>query len=617
MLMNNRIGLVIISLSLAVATNAQTNIGSFSKPPVWAKKAIWYQIFVERFYNGDHKNDPTPETVNTPFLKEYVPNDWSITPWTSNWYQRDRWAENAGMDISANLQNRKYGGDLQGVIDKLPYLQSLGITALFLNPINDAPSMHKYDARNYHHIDVNFGPDPTGDQKIIASENPGDSKTWKWTTADKLFLKLVKEVHRLGMKIIIDYSWNHTGTNFWAWQDIIKNQEKSKYKDWYDIISFDNPSTSQNEFAYKGWLGINSLPELKKVGITTARITGHPYEGDINEGAKAHIFAVTKRWLAPDGNANNGVDGYRLDVADQIGMVFWRDFRKQVRDIKPNAYLIGEIWWEQWPDKLMNPAPYTQGDVFDAVMYYQTYRPARYFFAKNDFSIDAKTFKDSLELQWNRVPQANRYAMMNVSSTHDAPRLLTDFFNPNKYKFGATPTDNKNYKTGKPEKETYQRLKLYLVHLFTTIGAPQVFNGEEMGMWGADDPFNRKPLMWKEFKFDPETRNYFEKGEKQIDSLAFNQDQFNWYQKLISIRESNTALYSGDLTFFLAEGKKLGYKRTDGENELFVIFNLENQIATIDLPSKGEYQELLTNQIFKGNKISLTPICAMILKRIK
>lgn len=615
--MTHKIRLTIVSFLLIIVASAQINTSSFSQPPVWSKNAIWYQIFVERFNNGDKKNDPTPETVNTPFLKQFVPNDWAVTSWTSNWYRLDSWAKNTGMNISADLQNRKYGGDLEGVLQKLPYLQALGVNALFLNPINDAPSMHKYDARNYHHIDVNFGPDPSGDQKIIASENPGDPKTWKWTSADQLFLKLVKEVHRRGMKIIIDYSWNHTGTSFWAWQDIIKNQEKSAYKDWYDIQSFDDPATPQNEFAYKGWAGVNSLPELKKVNITSPRVTGHPYEGNINEGAKAHIFAVTKRWLAPDGNNENGVDGYRLDVADQIGMGFWREFRSQVRNLKPSAYLIGEIWWEQWPDKLMNPAPYTKGDAFDAVMYYQTYRPARYFFAKNDFSIDAKTFKDSLEVQWSRVPNANRYAMMNVSSSHDAPRLLTDFFNPNKYKFGATPTDNNHYKIGKPDQETYQRLKLYLVHLFTTIGAPQIYNGEEMGMWGADDPFNRKPMMWKGFNFAPETQNYFQQGEKKFDSLAFNQDQFNWYKKLIQIRKANSVLSSGSISFLVADGKKLAYKRTEGENELLIFFNLEGQNSEFDLPSGGKYQDLLTNHLIEGNKLKMKPSSAMILKKIK
>ena len=136
------------------------------------------------------------------------------------------------------LQLRRFGGDLQGVLDKLDYLQELGITAIYFNPINDAPSLHKYDARNYRHVDVNFGPDPKGDNEIIASENPNDPTTWKWTSADKMFLKLVDELHQRNIRVILDYSWNHTGVEFWVWKDIVKNQENSAYKDWYDIKSF-------------------------------------------------------------------------------------------------------------------------------------------------------------------------------------------------------------------------------------------------------------------------------------------------------------------------------------------------------------------------------------------
>jgi cyclomaltodextrinase len=161
----------------------------------------------------------------------------------------------------------------------------------------------------------------------------------------------------------------------------------------------------ENEFAYTGWVGVSSLPEIRKVDVATPRVNGQPYEGNINEGAKKHIFAVTQRWLAPDGNAAKGIDGFRLDVADQIGLGFWRDFRREVRRIKPDAYLVGEIWWDTWPDKLMDPTPYTQGDVFDAVMFYQAYRPARYFFAKTDFPLDALQFKNELEHEWNRLPR--------------------------------------------------------------------------------------------------------------------------------------------------------------------------------------------------------------------
>jgi len=597
-------------------TFSQSGNTKFNEPPEWSKRVIWYQIFVERFYNGDKSNDPRPENIDIPPVKMIAPAGWSVTPWTQDWYRKEEWAENTGWNFGEMAQYRRYGGDLQGVLDKLDYLQELGVTALFMNPLNDAPSLHKYDARNYHHIDVNFGPDPAGDNKIIAGEDPNEPVTWRWTSADKLFLKLVAEAHKRNIRIIMDYSWNHTGVMFWAWQDILKNQEKSVYKDWYAIKSFDNPATPDNEFSYTGWAGVSSLPELKKINITTDRISGYPYEGDINDGAKQHIFAVTKRWLAPDGDTAKGIDGFRLDVADQIGLGFWRDFRKFVRSVQPDAYLVGEIWWAKWPDKLMDPLPYSHGDIFDAVMFYQVYKPARYFFAKNNFATDARSFRDSLEFQWNQLPAANRYAMMNVSSSHDAPRLLTDFYNPNKYKFRATPNDDPGYKTGKPDDETYQRLRLYLVHEFTTIGAPNIWNGEEMGMWGADDPHCRKPLWWKEYTFEPENRNNFQPGDKSFDPVGFNNQQFEWYQKLIRIRNENPVLSTGNIAFLTAAGKKLAYKRFDATNEIIVLFNLEPTKQVFDLPGNSRYIDLLTNNKINGSQLTLDPLTSAVLKKV-
>ena len=607
----------IAAFLIASFVSGQKPDASFSRPPEWAKSAIWYQIFVERFYNGDRTNDPKPENINIPPLNYIAPEGWAVTPWTWDWYAPEPWAKKTGKSFGDMNQFRRFGGDIQGVLDKLDYLQELGVTALYMNPVNDAPSLHKYDARHYQHIDVNFGPDPEGDIKIMEGEKIDDPATWKWTAADKLFLKLVSECHKRHMRIIMDYSWNHTGVMFPAWTDILKNQQNSRFKDWYNITSWDFPATHRNEFAYAGWAGVPSLPELKKTDLTTERISGRPYEGDINEGAKAHIFAVTQRWLAPDGNPEYGVDGFRLDVADQIGMKFWRDYRKFVRTVKSDAYLVGEIWWVKWPDQLMDPAPYCNGDVFDAVMFYQVYKPARYFFAKNNFSTGAIQLKDSLEFEWRRLKKENLQAMMNVSSTHDAPRLLTDFYNPNKYKFKSTPNDDSLYKTGKPDNETYQRLRLYLVHLFTSPGAPQIWNGEEMGMWGADDPHCRKPLWWKEFKFDPETRNNFQKGKKSFDKVGFNQEQFNWYQKLIRIRKENPVLAEGENEFLLTAGKKLGYRRFDGKNEIIVFFNLENSPQQFRISGNGPFVDLLTGKPVTGNTISLDKLSAVVLKPAK
>jgi len=591
-------------------TNQQPN---HSQPPQWASRAVWYQIFVERFHNGDPTNDPTQETIFASSDFHPIPENWHVTPWTQNWYSQDDWAKEKNMKFYDGLQLRRFGGDLKGIIDKLDYLEELGVTALYLNPINDAPSLHKFDARNWRHIDVNFGPDPEGDMKIIASEIPDDPSTWQWTSADKMFLQLVEELHRRNMRIILDFSWNHTGVEFWAWKDILKNQENSKYKDWYEINSFDDPATPKDEFSYQGWANLNSLPEVKKVDITTPRIHGKPYEGNIHPAVKAHIFNVTKRWLAPDGDISRGIDGYRLDVAEQIGMAFWREWRQFVKNINPEAYLIGEIWWEEWPDKLMDPVPYVQGDVFDAVMFYQIYRPARYFFAKTDYEIDAKQFVDALNFEWNRLEQPFRYAMMNTAATHDSPRLLSSFYNTNKYKHNAKPNDDPDYKTGKPDSGTYQRMKLYLLHQFTIIGAPQIWNGDEMGMWGADDPDCRKPLWWPEFEFEPEYRNNFQPGEKEFDEVGFNQELFEFYKMIVKMRRENSVLANGEIEFLVAEGKRLAYKRFDEKEIIIVLFNLEETPQSFSVTDKTSV-DLLTGESIGAGAILLPPMEAKIIR---
>jgi cyclomaltodextrinase / maltogenic alpha-amylase / neopullulanase len=603
----------ILLLLLLPGISLCQSVTRYSEPPSWATSAIWYEIFVERFHNGDRSNDPAISNMTVPGQSE-PPPDWKITPWTSDWYAPDPWATSTGKSFFENLFFRRYGGDLEGVLQKLDYLRDLGVNALYLRPVNDAPSLHKYDARSYHHIDVHFGPDPEGDKKIIVAEDPSDPATWKWTSADKLFLKLITEAHKRGMKVVMDYSWNHTGIMFWAFQEVLKKGEHASTKDWYMIRSFDDPATATNEFAYDGWVGIQSLPEIKKVDITTPRTVGYPYEGDIHPDVKKHIYEVSKRWLQPDGDLRNGVDGFRLDVADHIGMKFWREFRQVVRAINPDAYLVGEVWWQKWPEQLMDPGPYTGGDIFDAVMFYQIYRPARYFFAKTDFSIDAKQFRDSLEFQWSRITESTKYAMMNTSSSADAPRLLSDFYNPGKYKVSAKPNENPDYKTGKPDEETYKRVKLYLIHCFTNIGAPSIYYGEEAGMWGADDPHDRKPMWWKEYKFAGESGNNRQHGRKKPDPVGFNQEHFDFYRKLTSIRRSNPVLCHGKIRFLLTDGKKLSYSRYDENHEVIVLFNVSAMKQDFRFPS-GRYVDLLTERTVTGDEMKLDPLTAAVLRR--
>lgn len=626
--------LIIATFSACATTqNSPQKTLKIGEVPAWSKEAIWYQIFVERFRNGDPNNDPTPKDIAGAY-PEFVPDGWKITDWGHDWYKDDDYIQNITKEQKAEhngfktfgqkSQLRRYGGDLQGVFDKLDYLEELGVTAIYFNPLNDAPSLHKYDARYWRHIDRNFGPTPEEDLEIMESEDPLDPSTWKMTGADKMFLKLIKELHQRDIKIILDYSWNHTGNTFWAWQDILKNQEKSVYKDWYWIKSFDDPDTEKNEFDYDGWLNVKSLPELKETQKQDHKKGINAFEGNISsQEAKDLIFNITKRWLDPnnDGNTDDGVDGFRLDVAAEVPLGFWREYREVVKSVKPEAYLIGEVWWEDYPHKLLDPKPFLEGDVFDAVMNYRWYRSARQFFNASPSKLEASKFVQQLEAQRENLHPENNYAMMNLVSGHDSPRVLTSLFNKNLYKYQAKPDDNKNYKIHKPDAETYQTLKLLLAQQYTYIGAPHIWAGDEMGMWGADDPSCRKPLLWKDIKFEDEVAHPLNL-ERPRDKVVFNYDLFDYYKKLIQIRKDHPVLSHGELKFLVVDDKKdvLVYNRYDQETEVISAFNNSNQTQKIRIPvatSAAYYYDAILNkkhEIKDGFvEVSLAARTAMIL----
>lgn len=576
---------------------------AYEDSPRWAQEAIWYQIFVERFRNGSSDNEPQPANMQAG-LFDPIPESWEVHPWASNWYGMMPWEVEGGLSFYTNVQMRRYGGDLAGVINKIPYLKELGINAIYFNPINDAPSLHKYDARSYHHVDINFGPDPEGDLKIIASEKPADPSTWRWTSADRQFIELVQLLHKEGIRVVLDFSFNHTGRAFWAFEDILKNQVNSPFKDWFEIIEFDNPETLEIEMDYEGWFGIKSLPELKKIRLTEKR-SGHPYEGNLVEPVKAHIFAACKRWMDPDGNGDfsDGIDGMRLDVAEHVPLGFWRDFRKELRSINPEFYLIGECWWEDFPDKLMDPKPWIRGDVFDAVMHYHWYKPARALFRKPEGEPMALAdYKNHVMHLWSQYRQQTARSMMNLNASHDSPRFWTSINNTNKYKFNAKPNDNAYYKTGGPDLEAINLGKAMLLHQFTFIGSPHIWNGDEMGMYGGDDPDNRKPLWWEDIVFEKET-NYAESFIKYEESPAFNRPIFEYYKSLISLRKATPAFSWGDINFvddFLNQGF-LAYTRTFQGKSFLVIINHENIKKSVTFGDKWEIRELIYELASLGN----------------
>lgn len=604
-----------------------------NEPPSWAKEVVWYEIGVERFRNGDPTNDPKPEDIVGAY-PGFIPEGWSITPWTHDWYKPDTYHKNITnqKDYYGNKltkfvdksQMRRYGGDLQGVLEKMDYLDSLGVTAIYFRPLNDGPSLHKYDARNWRHIDRNFGPNPSKDKATIADEIPDEMKTWKWTEADQLFLKVLNEFHKRGIRVILDYSWNHTGQTFWAWEDVLKNQENSSYKDWYWIDQFDDPRTPENEFKYHGWVGVVDLPEIKETEKQDLTFQVKPFEGNVySQKAKQHIFNVSQRWLDPngDGDPSDGVDGFRLDVAGEMPLGFWRDYRKFVRSINPDAYLLGEIWWQEWPDKLLDPSPFLQGDIFDAVMNYRWYRAVRHYFNASPDKINSSEVIDSLNRFRSNLRNSNNYAMMNYTGGFDTPRLLTSLFNKNKYKYYCKVHEDPNYKIHKPDQATYQTLKLLLTQQYTYIGAPHIYAGDEMGMWGADDPSCRKPLIWTDFDFEDEV--FHPLGKKRpIDKVEFNQDLFLYYQKLIKIRKENTILINGAIEFIRTDDEVLIYRRYNDQTEAFGVFNnsIQEKEILFSISSKNSiYEDILNGhrveQIGNELKINLPARTSAIIKK--
>jgi len=596
---------------LVVLTNCRVNEPQIDRVPQWAKSAVWYQIFPERFNNGDKSNDPTPKDMEGVW-PYFIPEGWQVHPWTSDWYKLQPWEENTGHDFYWNAGIRRYGGDLQGVIDKLDYLADLGINAIYFNPLFESNSLHKYDATMYRHIDNNFGPNPELDRQIWESENPADEKTWKWTTADTLFLHLIKEAHKRNIRVIIDGVFNHVGTLFWAFKDVVEKQEKSEFKDWFTIKKFDDPGTPENEFEYEGWYGVKDLPEIRED------------ENGLAKGFADHIHKIVKRWMDPDGDGNpsDGIDGWRLDVAEMVNHNFWKKFRIWVKSINPDAYIVGEVWWEDWKvNKMFNAAPWLKGDQFDAVMNYRFTRAVKQFVSDIKMGIGPSAFVDSLFNQYRDYDKENLFVLMNLLGSHDTERLSSLIVNPDIwYDHGALPRADNDWDPRKPNETERAKQKLMVALQMTLPGAPHIYYGEEAGMWGGDDPDDRKPMVWPELKYEDETHHPFGKT-RQKDKVEFDRNLFNWYKKMIAIRNGNKALSLGDVEFkVIDEDKKiLAYKRNYKDDTILVIVNNNSGSQVISHNSffelGGSMKDLVSGNVYDNiTEIKFEPYQIMVLK---
>lgn len=577
-----------------------------SKPyhtPEWAKHVVWYQIFPERFRNGDLGNDPTAQRIQGELKFE---DSWEITPWTSDWYHRAEWERALGPEFRDGVFYRRYGGDLQGIIDKLDYLQDLGIGAIFLNPVFDAVSLHKYDTSHYRHVDRFFGPDPEGDAAIMEQENPVDPTTWQWTTADKLFLRLIEEVHNRGMKIIIDGVFNHTGTDFWAFRDLKEKQQESSFAHWYEVISYADPNAHEpTEFDYQAWWGVKDLPEFRE------------FEGKLAKPIQAHIAAITRRWMDPnnDGNPSDGIDGWRLDVPEENGMPFWKDWCRVVRQINPDAYISGEIWDEK-------AVHWVNSELFTAVMNYQFAKAVQDYMI--DREIAAHDFSQRLANVRKHFPEEANFVVQNLMDSHDTPRLASMILNPGR-EYDTLGKPEEGFDVQKPNIQERRVQRLIALFQFTYIGAPMIYYGTEAGMWGADDPDNRKPMLWPEFKYEDEVTHPL--GQNRTpDENRFDDELFAWYKQLISIRNSYEAFQTGEYRELYVDSDRdiLAFARVLTPDEFAIIIinrskqkhDVEISLSTLEVPGKT-LTDLLAGQEYSvtGNivKCTVAPVSGLIL----
>ncbi len=558
--------------------------------PEWARGAVFYQLFPERFRNGDLSNDPTRESLEFP---ENVTDGWRISPWTGDWYARDAWEKERGPSFyEQGVFDRRYGGDLQGAIDKLDYLKDLGVEVIYFNPVFYAKSLHKYDGNTFHHVDPHFGPDPAGDLAMIADETQ-DPATWKWTSADQLFLELIAKAHDLDMKVVIDGVFNHTGRDFFAFADLQEKQADSAYRDWYIVQTFDDAETSQNEFAYKGWWGIDTLPEFAD---NDARDNLHP-------GPKKYIFDATRRWMDPnsDGDPNDGVDGWRLDVAAEVPNGFWLEWHEMARRLNPQVYTVAEYWDDA--------ATYLRDCGFSSTMNYHGFAyPVKGYLidgtlAPSDFARmlaeRATAFDDETQqglLSLIDSHDTDRVASMIVNRPQGRPYLQPDRFD---YDIGerASPRNWDTYDVRKPTDEERRIQRMVATMQVAYVGAPMFYYGTEAGMWGGDDPCDRMPMLWDDLEpYAPQVADPLGRP-REPDTVEVDQALWKFYQSIFWLRHQLKELRSGSFEVVLTDNEHgvLVFKRGGENRDVYALFNRGDEPFTCDLQvGQGEAFESFT-----------------------
>ncbi|MCS6772135.1 MAG: glycoside hydrolase family 13 protein [Kiritimatiellae bacterium] len=548
-------------------------------PPDWARDAIWYQIFPERFRNGSARNDPRPED----FLDEPI-DGWRVTPWGMDWYALDRWERPFG-DFWRTVFWRRYGGDLIGIREKLGYLQDLGINAIYLNPIFMAPSLHKYDASCLHHVDPSFGPDRAGDLKKLArARETEDPASWIWTEADLYFLEFLADAHSKGIRVILDGVFNHCGRRFFAFQDVLRFGRHSKYADWFRITKWNADGT----FEYQGWFGHKMLPEFART------------PQNLVPPVRKYIFEITSRWMDPngDGDPSDGIDGWRLDVAFCVPLGFWRDWRKHVKRINPEAYLTAEI--------VGRADDYLRGDTFDAVMNYMWLFPTINFFAPHAKEFPASTLRKRLNALRRAYPRAALPVLQNLLDSHDVGRaasmlenLRERIENFGEYFEFSRAKNRPAFVTTRPGPDAWQALRQALLFQICFEGAPMLYYGTEVGMWGANDPCDRQPMFWDDIEYEDERhtpQGLSDPARRQVD-----QELLAFVRRAIGLRRQHAALRRGDFHWVRTANEWVAaFERRGMGERIRAYFNTSDAPASVPL-ARG------WNDLWNGGSLARNP----------
>lgn len=565
------------------------------KTPEWAKGAVFYQIYVDRFYNGDPDND----VEDGEYL--YIGGK---TVKVQDWY---KYPEAVGI-------REFYGGDLAGVLSKLKYLHDLGVEVIYFNPLFVSPSNHKYDTQDYDYIDPHFGVIVSDREEVLSEGDIDNQKAFKYikrvtdydnlNASNEFFIKLVQEAHKLGIKVILDGVFNHCGS-FHKWLDRegiykdAKGYDKGAYEDknspYRDYFNF-RGDTWPNNPSYDGWWGYDTLPKLN-------------YEG--SKKLYNYILEVGKKWVSPPFNC----DGWRLDVAADLGLTkefnhtFWRDFRNSVKSANPEAVILAEHYG--------NPREWLKGDQWDTVMNYDAFmEPVTWFLTGMEKHSDA--FNESLLNSYEEFNKAMTYHManfqtsslqtaMNELSNHDHSRFLT---RTNK-KVGRTALLGPEAADEGIDKGV---MKEAVTMQMTWPGAPTIYYGDEAGLCGFTDPDNRRTYPW---------------GREDNELISF-------HREIIKIHKSYKALKTGSFKFLNGAYGIITYGRFDKEDKFIIAINNNHHEINIEVNAweigitgnKTLSRLLLTtregfyldSQLYFTDKgilsINLPPVSSIILKNI-